>query len=98
MVGWIEATAIVSTGLAVIGTIIATQRYNESKRSSIYARFDTYKKAITSEMRDDYSRKDMCVLRHEQVAKELREIQAQTQHIPEIITQLKILVNGTKSG
>jgi len=97
-VPWIEISAVVATFAAIIGVFIGTQRYNTDKRSRIYERLDEYKKGITMEMKKDYSRKDICILKHDQVDKRLEKIEEQTALLPDIAAQLKMLVNGHGSN
>ena len=40
---WIELAATITAVVAIIGTIIATQRYNADRRSRIYTRLDESK-------------------------------------------------------
>lgn len=94
MIGWGEVTAVVSTGAVIIGTIVATQRYNADKRSRIYGRLDECKAGFEEKVEKDYARKDICSVTHKQVEKELKEIKAQTALIPDMAAQLKVLVSG----
>ena len=95
--GWIEVSAIAVPIVAIVGIIIAAQRYNEGGRSKIYTRFDAYKKTIEDKMEEQFARKDLCKLTHQHVEKELKEIKAQTNLIPGIAAQLRTLVNGKKA-
>ena len=93
---WETLIGITLAFMAIIGTIIGTQRYNESRRSRIYERMDECKANTAKDLRLDYQRKDMCTLTHKQVEKRLETIEKQTALLPDIAAQLKLLVNGTK--
>ena len=93
---WIELAATITAVVAIIGTIIATQRYNADRRSRIYTRLDESKCNLSEEMRRDYARKDMCTLTHEQIGRELKDINQKVSLIPGIVAQLEILIEKNK--
>ena len=97
-VPWGAIGAIGGTLVAIIAVILGAQRYNEDKRSRIYKRLDEYKEGVKKEMKRDYSRKDICILKHDQVDKRLEKIEAQTALLPDIAAQLKILVANGSGG
>ena len=47
-------------------------------------------------MRRDYARKDMCTLTHEQIGRELKDINQKVSLIPGIVAQLEILIEKNK--
>ena len=91
---WGAVGAISGTLVSIVLVIIRTQRYNETKRSRIYARLDECREALLMEMKKEYTRKDVCVVKHDQVDKRLESIEKQTALLPDIAAQVKILVNG----
>lgn len=98
MENWVGVTSGAILALvAIIGTVVAAQRYNTDKRSRIYERLDEHKEDLSTEMRRDYARQDMCKLTHQQNAQELKEIKAKTDLIPAIAAQVQLLVRGQKT-
>jgi len=91
---WVQIGSIVTIVIAVIGLVVAAQRYNEGKRSRIYERLDECKGQMMEDLKNDYARKDICALTHSQIEKRLEKIEVQTALLPNIAAQLKILVNG----
>jgi len=88
---WVEIGTVGAMLVTIIAIIIGSQRYNESKRSKIYMRLDNVKEGFETRMSKDYSRKDLCEYKHNQIEKELKEIKAQTSLIPEMAAQIKVL-------
>ncbi len=91
---WLEISSVVVAGGAILAIIIGTQRHNSVCRARIYERLDDYKGDLERKIEKDYSRKEICALTHNQVERELKEIKAQTNLIPGIAAQVKLLVNG----
>jgi hypothetical protein len=94
--GWGDFAAISGAVVAILAVILASHQYNNSCRSRIYTRLDEVKSFCERKMDRDYARKDICALTHQQVEKKLQEIEHQTALIPEIVTQLQILINEQK--
>ena len=95
---WAEIGTVVAMGVGVIGALFGTQRYNADRRARIYERLDENKAHIDQKVDKDYARKDICVLQHDQVEKELKEIKSKTDLIPDIAAKLTLLVNGKKAS
>ena len=104
---WMEVSSIVIAAVAIVGSIVAAQRYNadqrtkikdgaEAGRGRVYERLDECKGAIVNDIKKEYARKDLCINTHQHVDRELKEIKEKVNLIPEIAAQLKILVNGSK--
>ena len=104
-----EIAAIVVAVAAIVTGIIAAQRYNankrdeikdgaESARGRIYERIDEKHGVLMAATKDEYARKDMCILTHQQTNRELKEIREMTALIPKIAAQLNLLVNGAKKS
>jgi len=94
---WVEISSLVVAVVAIIGIIVTAQRYNADKRNRIYARLDATKESIVKSVKEDYSRKDICMLKHDQVDKRLEAIEKQTALLPDIAALVKTLVNGKKN-
>lgn len=90
---WVEIGTITVSVTGIIGIIVAAQRHNNTGRSRIYGRMDEVKTSLENKIENDHVRKDICVLRHEQVDKKLSEIEKQTALIPGIAVTLKTLVS-----
>lgn len=96
---WLEIGTIGGSIVGAIGIILVAQRHNNHSRSRIYTRLDACKKGLEEKMNDNYSRKDICELRHLNVERELKEIKEKTDLIPGIAAKLEVLVkNGSNSG
>ena len=92
--GWIEITSAIIAMATIIGIVIGVQRHNAAAHGRIYERLDDVKEGMKQDMKEEYARKDLCALTHQQVEKELREIKMQTALIPAMASQLELLVNG----
>ena len=93
---WVELGAIGVAITTIITIIIASHRYSEGKRARIYERLDETKRHFEAKMENEYTRKDIFSLTHQQVERELKEIKEQTKFIPNIAAKLELLVNGKK--
>ena len=91
---WENIGAVIGMFGVIIAILLGMHRYNSNRRTRIYERLDETKEQIIKKSAEDYARKDICRLTHEQVDAKLKEIQAQTALIPRIAAQLEVLVNG----
>ena len=102
-VGWIgmisTIVAIITVIIAIVGSCLAVQRYNNTGRSKIYAHMSACETKLTDKIDKDFVRKEVCDITHKHVENELREIKKQTALIPGIAAQLQTLVrNGHGTG
>ena len=89
----LEITSVIVAVVSVLGIVFGILKYTAGRIHRVYERFDEHKKTVEIQMKEDFTKKEICQIIHGQIDKRLETIEVQTKLIPEIAAKLEIILN-----